>query len=111
MATRTETDPIKNMILLDYMGTKPKMSGPDSYYYMDGIFYSISEDTPEKVMIGLSQYAKYSTSWDWLMPVVGKISTECENPDELDPLKHALLCNDIDTAYDFVVDYLTDLKS
>ena len=49
---------------------------------------------------------KYHPSWDWLMPVIGKISTNCENPEELDNLKYALLCNDINTAYNFVIDYL-----
>lgn len=50
---------------------------------------------------------EYHSSWDWLMPCIGKISNECEEPEELDGLKYALLCNDIDTAWRFVVDYLT----
>lgn len=45
-------------------------------------------------------------SWDSLMPVVGKISNSCEEPEELDELKYALLSNDIDTAYKFVLDYI-----
>lgn len=49
----------------------------------------------------------FHSSWDWLMPCIGKISNECEEPEELDGLKYALLCNDIDTAWRFVVDYLT----
>lgn len=49
---------------------------------------------------------KYHSSWDWLMPVIGKISNECEEPEELDNIKYALLCNDIDSAWKYVVDYL-----
>lgn len=49
----------------------------------------------------------YHKSWNELMPVIGKISNQCEEPEELDGLKYALLCDDIDTAWIFVVDYLT----
>ena len=34
---------------------------------------------------------KYHSSWDWLMPCIGKISDVCEEPEELDGLKYALL--------------------
>ncbi len=50
---------------------------------------------------------KYHKSWNQLMPVIGIISNECEEPEELDGLKYALLCDDINTAYKFVVDYLS----
>ena len=53
---------------------------------------------------------KYNTLWDWLMPCIGKISNQCKEPDETDSLKYALLCNDINTAFNFVVDYLTFLN-
>lgn len=49
---------------------------------------------------------EYYSSWNWLMPVIGKISNQCEEPDELDWVRNALLCNDINTAYEFVVDYI-----
>ena len=49
----------------------------------------------------------YHKSWDWLMPVVGKISNECEEPAELDGLKYALLTNNIEEAYNFIADYLS----
>lgn len=48
----------------------------------------------------------YDKSWDWLMPVVGKISSNCEEPEELDGLKYALLSDDIETAWEFIVDRL-----
>jgi len=50
---------------------------------------------------------KYHSSWDWLMPCIGKISNVCEEPEELDGLKHALLTNNIEEAWKFVVNYLT----
>jgi len=48
----------------------------------------------------------YDKSWDCLMPVVGKISSNCEEPEELDGLKYALLSDDIETAWEFIVDRL-----
>ena len=50
---------------------------------------------------------KYHSSWDWLMPCIGKISNVCEEPEELDGLKYALLTNNIEEAWKFVVNYLT----
>ena len=50
---------------------------------------------------------KYHSSWDWLMPCIGKISDVCEEPEELDGLKYALLTNNIEEAWKFVVNYLT----
>ena len=50
---------------------------------------------------------KYHSSWDWLMPCIGKISDLCEEPEELDGLKYALLTNNIEEAWKFVVNYLT----
>ena len=49
---------------------------------------------------------KYHSSWDWLMPCIGKISNACEEPEELDGLKYALLTNNIEEAWKFVVNYL-----
>lgn len=50
---------------------------------------------------------KYHSSWDWLMPCIGKISNKCEEPEELDGLKYALLTNNIEESWKFVVSYLT----
>ena len=49
----------------------------------------------------------YNFKWDWLMPCVGKISNQCEEPEELDSLKYALFTNNIEEAWKFVVNYLT----
>lgn len=62
-----------NRIICEFMGVKPKMESPDVYTYNDGIFFSVREDNPEKVMDAIVKYAKYHTSWDWLIPVVKKI--------------------------------------
>ena len=55
---------------------------------------------------GTLESMQYHKSWDLLMPCIGKISNECEEPEELDGLKYALLSDDIETAWEFIVDRL-----
>jgi hypothetical protein len=64
----------ENRLIVEFMGFKPKMEIPDVYSYSDMPFFSIRENTPEKVVEGFIGYSKYHTSWDWLMPVVSKIT-------------------------------------
>jgi hypothetical protein len=58
---------------------------------------------------------QYHTSWDWLMPVVAKISDLenqiCEEPFELDEIKHSLLSDYITGVYDFVVEVITQYNN
>jgi hypothetical protein len=96
----------KKKVLVDFMGLKPTKFG-NYYSWEDQPFNSEDYDY---VMKGIINYSKYDTEWNWLMPVVGHISKDCENPEELDGLKYALLCDDIDTAFEFVVDYLENNK-
>ena len=56
-----------------------------------------------------THHNQYHTSWNELMPVVGELSNTIEEPEELDELKMALLCNDIDTAYNNVVSLIEGL--
>lgn len=100
-----------NKILAEFMGLKPGYNSyTKKYNWGDGIFFMTNGDTIKEVMDAIIGYAKYHSSWDWLMPVVGKITKQCEEPDELDGLKYALLCNDIAGAWQFVVDYLDNLR-
>lgn len=64
----------KNLILLNFMGVVPKWSTWNiNWFYTDGVFCHISNTDREKVRYSMAEYAKYSTSWDWIMPVVEKI--------------------------------------
>lgn len=58
-----------------------------------------------------THHNQFHTSWNELMPVVGKLSNIIEEPEELDELRMALLCNDIDTAYNNVVDLINNIKN
>lgn len=52
---------------------------------------------------------RFDRDWNWLMPVVGKLSNQCEEPEELDNLRMCLLCNDIEGAYSEVVGLIENL--
>jgi len=58
----------------------------------------------------LDWWLYYDTKWDWLMPCIAKITNECKQPEKLNNLKDALLANDINNAYKFVVNYLTNFN-
>jgi hypothetical protein len=54
--------------------------------------------------------ARFDTSWDWLMPVVSKITNECPELDcrypELQKLTYGLIDVDIDAVYRTVLDLI-----
>jgi hypothetical protein len=64
----------KNRMILRFMGVRPRMTGPDSYSWSDSPFFYCTEDTPEKVMDSVVEYAKYNTDWNWLMLVFKQIT-------------------------------------
>lgn len=60
------------------------------------------------IKLGVGRILEYHMSWNWLVPVCGSISDICEEPEELDELRMALLCADIDTAWKECVDWITN---
>lgn len=60
-------------MLLDFMGEKPRMIGPDDYVWNDSPFFYCRENNPDKVMDYMAEYAKYDSDWTWLMRVLEKI--------------------------------------
>lgn len=86
-ATNTETQE-NNKIIAEFMGVKPRLISPDVYGYSDSPFFSCIHDTPEKVIESISKYVKYHSDWNWLMPVITKITTldEFQNKYEFNDL-------------------------
>lgn len=91
-----------NKLIAEFMGAY--YCNDDRNAYPDG--YWMCSDEFIELPYNINDF-KFHSSWDWLMSCIGKISNQCEEPEELDDLKYALLCNDINTAWIFVVDYLT----
>ena len=102
-----------NKLIAEFMGYKQTSSDKDFSFFEHpdgkGIVLQSHHDYKRFDNHGLMELRGFvfHRSWDWLMPCIGKISNECEEPEELDELKYALLCNDIETAWKFVVNYLT----
>ena len=99
-----------NKLILNFMGVKPTMESPDVYTYNDGVFFSVRKNTPEEVMDAIAKYAKYQTSWDWLIPVIKKIRevVELNNmqlynsfAQRLNPFEYS-----IESIYDGVVEFI-----
>lgn len=63
-----------NKLICAFMGVKPKLIG-NSYVWSDSPFFSSSNSIEEKTMKAIVDYAKYHSSWDWLMTVVEKIES------------------------------------
>lgn len=58
------------------MGVHDKiLSTSNIHSWSDAPFYYTTENTKEKVIENIARYAKYETSWDWLMGVVEKIES------------------------------------
>jgi hypothetical protein len=62
-----------NRLIVDFMEIKPLESNGE-YTWSDSPYYFVRYKEKEKTMVAISEYAKYHTSWDWLMPVVEKIN-------------------------------------
>ena len=91
-----------NKLIAEFMGCKVTIFKGKEYIRLINepyVYMTNGMDEPDDML--------FHDSWDWLMPCIGKISNQCEEPENLDGLKYALLCNDINTAYKIVIDYIT----
>ena len=96
-----------NKLITEFMGVNAEIiSTGNVHSWSDSPFFYTTEDSKEKVMENIAWYAKYHTSWDWLIPVVAKC-TEL-NDDEFDnqSIAWALLSDSIIDAYDHVVEFI-----
>lgn len=97
-----------NRLIAEFMGIKPKfMFG--KWSWSDSPFFFTNQDTEEKAMDSIVNYVKYSTSWDWLMPVVHKCLGMCHelelNEWEISFSDKFFSC-DIRVMFDEVVEFI-----
>lgn len=97
----------KNILIGQFMGFKPKKAG-DFYYWNDAPFFYCQDKTEEKVIKSRGKYAKYHSSWDWLMPVIKKMA-EIETNEE--PLSNVSLYSPIKLVYKEVVDFIESFQN
>ena len=96
---KTEEIIAGNRLLAEFMGVTPEWNiWSQNWVYSDGFFCHISNTDREKVLKSMAEYAKYSMSWDWLMPVVEKILNICQESDEME-------------RYHMITDAIPDIQS
>ena len=66
----------KNKLILEFMGFRPQMQGPDRYHWNDAPFFYCTKGTPEEVLEGVAGYVKYDKSIDALLHILDKIEKE-----------------------------------
>lgn len=93
----TEQITQNNKLIAEFMGLHPYPNGD--------VFFGLWYDT---IKLERFENLLYHTSWDWLMPVVGKIKDKCE---ELkitltSYLIAGLITVNIDTVYKAVVEFI-----
>ena len=101
----------KNRLILEFMDIKPKFNTlTGSYQYSNQPYFSINSKTYEEAMQGTAEYVKYSTSWDWLIPVIEYCvlgPVEGTKGEELyKNIDAALLNLDLQGTYNAVVEYI-----
>lgn len=93
-------------LIVNFMGIEPKSVIPSIFFWNDAPYYYTSEDTYDKVMNNIIEYVKYSSSFDWLMPVLEKIITTGHKW-EIGVIEKRYYCkiNEFDISYgDTVID-------
>jgi len=68
-----------NKIIAEFMVLRPKSELDGVYSYSDMPFVSIRENDIKKVWRSALECVKYSSDWNWLMPVVDKCSKKSDD--------------------------------
>ena len=102
----------ENKLIAEFMGAKPIVLGNSTEYEMYGIVECINDGVDEKHFF-IDDEMEFHNSWDWLMPVVGKITRDekyWENEYReylMDIIPYAI----IEDVYDAVVGFIKNCVS
>lgn len=99
----------ENRLIAEFLGARRNRFTDDDSYEMYGLIECIEDGPDEKHMFHATEMP-FKTDWNWLMEVVGRISSVTEEPEVLDTLRMALLCNDIGTAYSETVYLIQEIN-
>lgn len=99
-----------NILINEFMGVHDKiLSTGNIHSWSDAPFYYTTENTKEKVIENIARYAKYETSWDWLMGVVKKCRTITLNKTEFEEaIYYAVADLDEKKTYEAVVVFIKE---
>ena len=101
-----------NKLIAEFMGLYDEISldsiAGNIHSWSDAPFFYITEDSKEKVMEGITEYSKYHTSWDWLMPVVSKCFKTGDDTHQWDNIMDTMFTCDINIVYAQVVEFIKE---
>ena len=100
-----------NKLILEFMGELPKFNDLiKAYQYSNLPYHAITSENYEEVLTGMADYAKYSNSWDWIIPVIECCAFSCvegtQGEELYNKIDKALLSLSIDTTYNAVVEFI-----
>ena len=88
-----------NKLIAEFMGY-------ETYEHTDSVAIRLKEGNVFSKELG-HVHTKYHSSWDWLMPVVGKMNkTELWEEYSIGDLSIALVSSDMDYAYGLIVEFI-----
>lgn len=100
----------ENHLIAQFMGVVPKeIDG--RWVYRDGVFFSTNCATKEEAERNISNYVKYVSSWDWIMPVYRKLLDKAYEEDDfnlMDSIDGGLLSLDIVFMYNRAIEILKE---
>ena len=101
-----------NKLIAEFMGLYDEISldsiAGNIHSWSDAPFFYITEDSKEKVMEGITEYSKYHTSWDWLMPVIEKC-LDVSNDDNIEGFYSIQnVVPNIEATYRAVVEFIKE---
>lgn len=98
-------------LIAQFMGVSETTGYYDSYgmqmphyYTRFGEYRTRSYSNPNESMAEFLHEANYNTSWDWLMPVIKKVSDNLSYDWYMDNIVDHLLNNNIERAFEITVD-------
>ena len=71
--TQKETLIAQNLLIAQFMEVEPRLIAPNCYGLNNMPFWSITGDTPDKVLKDASLLLNYHNDWNQLMKVIRKI--------------------------------------
>jgi hypothetical protein len=104
--TQKETLITQNMLIAQFMGVKPRLIAPDCYGLNNMPFWSITGDTPDKVLKDASLLLNYHNDWNELIAVVKKIANMKGFYAIENDLKDTIINAKIEAVYNACIEFI-----
>jgi hypothetical protein len=106
-----------NRLIVNFMGIRPVYNSyTGTFQWGDGVFFRCGNILYEKTMDDIVAYVKYSTSWDWIMPVVNKIGKDFDADSLIESenflcMRDNCIWGDPEAVFRSVIEMINELKA